>query len=251
MTSFSAISRLLLPLVLATALSGASARAQGVRSTVTNHHSWYSLFTDNAIGGRWALVTDVQFRREHGGGSPQQLLVRPGFLYQLTPGARVGGGYAYIVTHPYGDDPIPAAMPEHRVWEQLSLTHQLGDVGLTHRYRLEQRWIGVGDALQPSRVASFREESRFRYFVRAIHGLGRPTGPFLQAQNEVFVSGGSSARNNLLDQNRLFAGGGWRFTPTWRLEVGYLEQRIWKASGLKAERNHTLSVALFSTGSLR
>lgn len=215
---------------------------------MSNVHSWYSWSSDNAVTPKWSLVADVFFRRVGAGGAPQQTLLRPGAMYQLTPGARVGGGYAYITTNPYGDDPIPATMPEHRIWEQLMLTQKFGSVGVTHRYRLEQRFIGVGDAADPTKVARFRKEGRFRYFGRAIHDLGRTTGPYLQAYDEVFITTGANTRTNWLDQNRLFLGGGYRFTPTWRLEVGYLEQRIWKSTGLKAERNHTLAVTLFSTG---
>lgn len=228
-------------------LCATPARAQGPRTTVTNFNSWFSWSGENAIGDRWSLWTDLQLRREHGGGTPQQLLFRPGLTYAIAPGIRVGGGYAYIVTYPYGMDPIAAAVPEHRVWEQLSIAHRVGDLALTHRYRLEQRWIGVGDPVTPSHVANYREESRFRYLVRATHELGRATGLYLTAFDEVFITAGASTRNNLLDQNRVLIGGGWRFTPTWKLEVGYLEQRIWKASGLNAERNHTLSVSVFST----
>ena len=82
------------------------------------------------------------------------------------------------------------------------MSQQMGNFALTHRYRLEQRWIGVGDPVTPSRVASYREESRFRYLFRAIHGLGASSGAFLQVHNELFVTTGASARNNLLDQIR-------------------------------------------------
>ena len=246
-----ALAPLLAAFLSSLALTGSVARAQGTRTTVTNWNSWYVFSSDNAISEHWSLVTDVLLRREHGGDSPQQTMVRPGILYQVAPGVRIGGGYGYVVTYPYGGDPIAAPLPEHRLWEQVSLSQQVGNFALTHRYRLEQRWIGVGDPVTPSRVASYREESRFRYFFRAIHNLGRPTGVFLQVYDEVFVTAGASARNNLLDQNRFFVGGGWRFTPMWRLEVGYMEQRIWKSSGLSAERNHTLSVTLHSTGPLR
>lgn len=228
-------------------LCAASAQAQGPRTTVTNFNSWFSWYGENPIGTHWALWTDVLVRREHGGGTPQQLLIRPGLTYGIAPGIRVGGGYTYIVTYPYGMDPIAAAVPEHRAWEQLAITQRVGEFAFLHRYRLEQRWIGVSDPVAPSRIASYREESRFRYFFRTTHELGRATGLYLTAFDEVFITAGASTRNNLLDQNRVLVGGGWRFTPTWKLEVGYLEQRIWKASGLNAERNHTLSVSVFST----
>lgn len=50
------------------------------------------------------------------------------------------------------------------------------------------------------------------------------------------------ARNGL-DQNRIYAALGYRFSPTSQLQLGYLNQFIVKADGLRAENNHTVQVA--------
>ncbi len=226
--------------------------AQG-RRTVDNAHSWYSYFGEHSLGGRWSLWTDVHVRREGLGATWQQLLIRPGLTYRLNDRARLGAGYGYIVTHQYGDDPIPARFPEHRVWQQLVLTHDAGRVQFAQRYRMEQRWLGVMDtSARPrggdDRVRDWRRLSRVRYQLRATLPLRTgPVGPYATAFNEAFVAVGRSGRANVFDQNRAFAGLGWRFTARWRAEAGFMQQLIIRADGRSAEDNRTLAVSVFST----
>jgi hypothetical protein len=53
-------------------------------------------------------------------------------------------------------------------------------------------------------------------------------------------------RNNVFDQNRAFAGVGYRWSPVLRAEVGYQHHYVLRASGAQAERNHTLLATVFS-----
>ena len=75
-----ALAPLLAVFLSSLALGGRAAHAQGARTTVTNWNSWYVFSSDNAINEHWSLVTEVLLRREHGGDSPQQTMVRPGLL---------------------------------------------------------------------------------------------------------------------------------------------------------------------------
>jgi Protein of unknown function (DUF2490) len=50
-------------------------------------------------------------------------------------------GYGYIVTYPYGEQPIPSEFHEHRIWQTITVTQRIGRFYLGHRYRLEQRWL--------------------------------------------------------------------------------------------------------------
>lgn len=224
-----------------------------VRTVVENTNTWYSVFGDHRLSGKWSLSYDVHVRRSGFPGLTwQQLLIRPGITYDLTPEARLTAGYAYISTHQYGDDPIAARFPEHRLWEQLALTQRTGGVTIAHRFRLENRFLGVmGNVGVPGvepTVDRWRFTQRFRYQLRGTKPFGSgPTGPYLTAFNEVFIGLGRDVQLNILEQNRLFAGAGWRFTPTLRAEAGYMEQQLIRSSGRRVERNHTLTVTLFTT----
>lgn len=240
---------------LAVGLGAAPIRAQAptpVRRPVENTNSWYSLFGEHRIRGRWALWYDVHFRRSGiPGATWQQLLIRPGLVYELTPEAKVAAGYAFIQTHQYGDDPIPARFPEHRLWQHLALTQRTGGFTLATRFRLEQRWLGVMGPLgvpgvEPE-VERWRRTHRMRVQFRATRPFGGPTGPYVTAFDEVFIGLGRDVQLNIVEQNRLFVGAGWRFSPTLRAETGYMEQQIIRGDGRRVERNHTLTTSVFST----
>lgn len=239
--------------VLGVTLAAAALAGQGpVRRPVENTNAWYSVFGEHRIRDRWALWYDVHFRRSGVPGERwQQLLIRPGVVYELTPEAKLAAGYAYIVTHQYGDDPIPARFPEHRIWQHLALSHRAGSVALASRFRLEQRYLGVigpiGTPGVEPEVERWRFTQRLRYQFRATRPFGGPAGPYVTAFDEVFIGLGRDVQLNILEQNRLFVGAGWRFSSALRAETGYMEQQIIRGDGRRVERNHTWTTTVFTT----
>ena len=76
------------------------------RRSATNAHAWLQLFGEHRLDQRWALNLEAQLRRaDLAGRTPQQLLLRPGVLYQPGGGVVLGAGYAYAGTAVYGDAP--------------------------------------------------------------------------------------------------------------------------------------------------
>ena len=63
---------------------------------------------------------------------------------------------------------------------------------------------------------------------------------FLNVNNEVFLGFGKGISKNILDQNRFITALGWRFNPNFNIQIGYLNQMVFKTDGIKVERNHTL-----------
>ena len=152
-----------------------SAQDQG-RISDPNFHAWYMYFGDHHFGdGPWGLHFDVQLRRQGVAEKWQQLLLRPGINHDLTDTLQVSFGYAFIRKYPYGDFPAPFVTPEHLIWEQLILRQPSGGVGLTQRFRFEQRWVGikVDDGSGQGRLDRFSYRNRFRYFLKAAIPLQR------------------------------------------------------------------------------
>ena len=216
--------------------------------------AWFSYAGDHALpaGAPTALHLETQVRRVGPFDEAQQLLLRGAVVRTLRPGVRVAAGYGYIVTWPYGEAPVAARFPEHRAFQQLALAHDAGPVGVQHRYRLEQRWVGVTgvDAADPERVADWRYTNRARYLLRGTLPLVRDAAGTARVYgvlaDEVFVNFGRAVANNVFDQNRAQAALGVQIAPALRLEAGYQHQYLVKASGRDVERNHTLVVTLFS-----
>src|SRR5690606_6794940 len=65
--------------------------------------TWVNASLDHALSARSSFWFDGHWRRMGIGAEPQQLLLRPGLQFTLRNGLRIGGGYAYIATAPYGD----------------------------------------------------------------------------------------------------------------------------------------------------
>jgi hypothetical protein len=242
--------------LLAAAATAARAQAPAApREVADQPTAWLMYFGDHAVSGRWALHAEAQVRRAEGSlGAEtwQQLLLRPGLVYTLTPGVRLTAGYAYVETWPYGEQPVRARFPEHRLWQQAALAHGTGRVQWQHRYRFEQRWVRAPLAAGGSdRVYT----NRGRYLLRAtvpLRGRQLAVGaPYVSAYDEVFVNWGRNVQRNVFDQNRLYGAVGWRLTPGTRLEAGYLQQLIAKGNGVQLERNHSLQVAVFQSSPLR
>lgn len=213
-------------------------------NTVQQGASWYGAFVDQALSERSALWFDAQWRRMGAVAEPQQLLIRPGVQFTLAPGVRVGGGYAYIATAPYGEAPIAQPLREHRVWQQLALSHRAGALTVSHRYRFEQRWLQsvVGDDLTPSQY-----QQRARYMVRAQGALpgvrvgDRAVLGFVW--DELLMPIGHADATLRVTQNRLGGGIGVPVNATQRVEIGYMN--LWNALPARRvnEVNHTLTLS--------
>jgi hypothetical protein len=111
----------------------------------------------------------------------------------------------------------------------------------------------AGDAA--GRRVGWTYTSRARYLLRATvaPGGGPPQAgeAYAVAYDELFVSFGRNVRSNVFDQNRLFAGAGYRLRSTLGVEAGYLNHLVLRANGTDVERNHTLVVGIFSEAALR
>ena len=227
------------------------------RASVANANAWLVYVGEHPLAraSRTAVHLELQLRRADLGADWQQLLVRGGLTRELRPGVRVGAGYAHVRTHPYGDAPVGEEFPERRSWQQLSLAHATGPASWTHRYRLEQRWVGVteADGAPTGEVTDWRYANRVRYLARVVLPLGEAPGPapaYVAGSGELFVSFGRQVQLNVFDQSRTGVALGWHLRPTLRVELGYLHQYLLKANGRDAERNHTIQLALLSSAPL-
>lgn len=213
-------------------------------------HAWYQYFGDHRFTDHWGLHTEAQLRRASLLSDKQQLLLRAGINYTVNDQVMLTAGYGYVETYPYGEYPGRAAFPEHRIYEQVQLTPApLGRLGLSHRYRLEQRFIEFPG------LKEFQLLHRARYQVRATLPL---TGPkvaprtlYAFGYDEVFVGFGRHVASNIFDQNRLSAGLGYKITPIFAVEAGYLNQLVAHRDGRVFEYNHTLTLGVVGNLDLR
>jgi hypothetical protein len=232
MPRFRTLTLLLCPLALA---------AQ-TRVNDHNPHGWYMYFGDHPIlGSKWGAHLEGQYRRHDVIAKWQQLLIRPGVNYQLTPKVMLTAGYAYIRSNVYSEysPPAPVAL-EHRLWQQAWIRYRTGKVGWSTRLRFENRFVGTG--------TDYRYENRFRAWQQ----IRVPIAPrkYFTAYDEFWVYVKPYVSNSWFDQNRAYAAIGFELSPTMRLETGYMNQTILVRSGSRLEFNHTFMLSLFSTASI-
>jgi hypothetical protein len=249
----------LLPLLLAAALAAPlapplAAQTALARRSVSNEVAWLQLFGEHRLDARWSLNLEAQLRRaDLAGRTPQQLLLRPGVLYQLGGGALLGAGYAYAGTSVYGGAPSAAPFPEHRAWQMLQFPGRTGAVAWSHRLRAEQRWVGrVRAAGGVARHDGYVFRQRGRAMTRATVDAPRLGVPlpraYLTSWGELLINAGGfeGSQGQIFDQSRLAAQVGWRFTPRLRAEAGYMQQFVQRGGSRVNENNHTLVVSLFA-----
>lgn len=196
--------------------------------------AWFSQGDVAACDGPLKWWFDGQLRFLDDADGFHQSLLRPGVGWSLSESLTLWGGYGWIHTSPVaGND-----FDEHRIWQQLTWSES-GDLWtFALRPRLEQRFVETGDDVG----------WRFRQLFRVQRQLPSRPGLSLVMWDEVFygLDGTDWGAASGFDQNRAFAGLGWKHQPDSRLrtEIGYLNQTI--DSPRRADRvHHILSVNFF------
>jgi len=180
----------------------------------SNLGNWLIYIGNKKLNNGWNIHNEVQYRNYDAVGDLEQLLLRTGLGYNLTQNNNnILLGYGYILSENYvGKFNNKVSVNEHRIFQQFTTKQKIGVVGISHRYRFEQRFI----------KANFK--MRFRYFL----GLNIPLSynedkknPFyFSAYNEIFLN----TKSSIFDRNRVYGGLGYKLSNALRLELGYMNQ---------------------------
>jgi len=226
--------------------------AQTKRQYTTNYNGWLVYNGNHKLSDKWGLHLELQWRRSRIVLDNQQLLTRVGLNYYLNGQVSITAGYCYAITYPYGAFAAKCMFPENRIWEQINLKSSIGIVEVINRFRLEQRYInspvledGIyepGDAVYTNRARAL-----IRFYVPLKGKTIEDRSCYVSGFNEVYINFGKNVGFNILDQNRVYLGIGYKMPKVGRLEIGYLNQLILKSDGIKVEKNHTIQVSLTST----
>ena len=210
---------------------------------------WLATFNTIKTGKKTSIHADVQFRSNNDWQQMQTLLLRPGINYHVNKKLTLTAGYAYIRNRKIVGD-IAGHNPEHRIWEQLLYNHQWKNLRISHRFRIEQRFIGKTVVLGNPLSDGPNYANRFRYFLRNIIPLKKEAsfskGPFFALQNEMFLNFGDKASVNgkTFDQNRFYLAIGHRINSAFDLELGYMNQYI-NGRNSQFTNNHILQLATY------
>lgn len=205
--------------------------SQNNRISHNNVIGWFNAFGTFKINEKIGLHTEYQFRRNQFVTEWQQSLLRIGINYSINPRVLFRVGYAWIETFPYGEFPINGLgrdFTEHRLFEMVQLSHKEGIVDLSHRFMLEQRFVGRYSSALAENEDEYPLLHRARYMARIQFPLKGNAiidrTPYAVLYDEIFIGFGNNVNANIFDQNRLGLLLGYRYNKNIRFEGGYLNQ---------------------------
>lgn len=210
-----------------------------------NHQSgWLFLMNTTKFNDKWGMHVDVQLRSQDKWDGLRHVLVRPGLTYYFNNNSDLTLGYLYTPTMLKLAGQPDLSLTEHRIWQQYIYKHKLGNVNLSHRFRLEQRFI-------ERNASEDLFAQRARYFIRGIIPLKKSestfeNGVFIAVQNELFLNVQSKAELNgaVFDQNRAYAAAGYRVNKKMDMEIGYMNQSI--KGAVSNTSNNIVQLAIYT-----
>jgi len=216
----------------------------------TQFNGWFASFNTIKLKNKLNFYYDVQLRSTDQLQHVQALLLRPGLNYNIAKNKILSGGYAFIHNR-RAVSGLTGYLPEHRIWEQFTVSHHVAFFPLAHRFRLEQRFISKAVA-QNSELEKdgYAFANRFRYFFRSVIPFSGEKqfskGMFGAAQNEIFLNIGdkSNVNGKTFDQNRAYIAVGFRFSKNFDAEAGYMNQYI-SGRNKAITNNHIFQLATY------
>lgn len=184
---------------------------------------WLRYSPSFGLGDNWSLKGEIELRRWAFPDRQHQLLVpRVTFLKKLSNGWDVGvGGVYFLQSLPQdGEVDIDLTRPEIRPHQELTMRDKVGNVGITHRYRLEQRFRRKTEGTELADGYDFN--LRFRYRLQFRIPLNEKNGAGaldFKVGDEVMLNAGKNIVRNTFDQNRLYVGIRNKFSSKTNLEV--------------------------------
>lgn len=207
--------------------------------TQQQNTGWFLFLNSTKFSEKWGLHLDVQVRSADNWEDVRNTLFRPGLTYYINKNSNATLGY--LLNSTFNNN---TTLNEHRIWQQYTRTHQLKSAFVSHRFRLEQRFIERANSEDVF-------AQRFRYFVRVIQPLKKyeqtfTKGTFVALQNEAFlnVQNKNQLNNSFFDQNRAYLALGYRFSKQFDVEAGYLNQAV-KGQQIN-NLNHAIQLAFYT-----
>ena len=201
---------------------------------------WVGSINNFHINKHWSVQFDFHLRSADKWENLQTMILRPGISYRFNPKWNVVLGYNHLENRAVIGS-VSGYIPENQLWQQIWFRHPFKKANIIHRISFEQRFIQYAYAENNKikhREAVFTQ--RFRYLLRTQIPLvnAKPAfkkGPYIIAQDELLLNfhHKENANGQIFDQNRIFAGLGYRFSPKLDIEAGYQNRHIVARGGAR------------------
>lgn len=215
------------------------------QKTIQDQSVWFAYVGQYKVSQRWGYQLEAQFRMDNELGRSIQNLYRIGGIYSFDNKKSVAGGYSLVKTY---NKTVDDYLNENRYWEQFQYNHSWKKNTMTHRFRLEQRFVENLTSNNPTN-SSTEFQNRFRYLNRNLFHITNLKSDkeefYAIIQNEIFLTlGNNKVNSKVIDQNRFLIGLGLGFQKNIRFELGYMNHYIISNSSTDMMR-HTIMFSLF------
>ncbi|MBY0433777.1 MAG: DUF2490 domain-containing protein [Cyclobacteriaceae bacterium] len=175
--------------------------------------SWNIFNVKATVSDKWSFFAEGQIRSLQFYNNFHYYEYKAGVNYSLSKDFTLTAAVGDYNTYQQGGDFLtPKLSDEFRSWQQITMTQYFSRLKFEHRYRFEQRFTQNG------------YRPRFRYRLNLVIPINHKkieTGTwYANVSNEIFIT----SRLPYFERNRFFAGIGYKLTPIFNIQSGYLYQ---------------------------
>jgi hypothetical protein len=206
-------------LVVLTILITTLLTAQTAPVISTRNVAWGSVNVNYRLNQVWTSVNDFQYRQELSDGDLIQLSIRTGISYRTRKQILFTGGVAFFLLYPNPNGAVPRQ--EFRIWEEAGRKFNFRKRHIVYpRLRFEQRFIReyLGSVLEDAfTFNTFRLRLRADYTYE--FGIELRWSIFTGDEYMIHRRGDGFTT---FDQNRLWAGAGYKVNDVLQIQLNYL-----------------------------
>lgn len=171
--------------------------------------SWLVISGQNKIHEKWSVPVIGILRHNAMFETYGFSFVRTGLSYRLNTASTFTGGMAYLDSRNRDELQEVETVSQFWLYGEYDLTSKFKKSSLSHRWRLENRWI------TNDQETDFNQRLRYRLqYVRPLH-----KNTYIKAFNESFFN----LEEPIFNQNRFFVGVGQTLSPAIKVDIGYFK----------------------------
>ncbi len=184
-------------------LIGVSISTSAQQKTINrSNQQWLQYYAQMKLSKKWTFLADGGYRAIDNFQESVQYIARAGLDYTINPSIHVSFGFANLGFYSSGKK----NKIEFRSYEELLVKNTFKKFGITHRFRVEERFFNpvVDGNIKSPGTFNFR----FRYFFMAsipLFTLSKKNADkkiLLNIGDEIFLNAGHEIVYNVFDQNR-------------------------------------------------
>ncbi|GAB3647934.1 DUF2490 domain-containing protein [Echinicola sediminis] len=181
-----------------------SAKAQ-TKEVAHDNQQWLQYYNSLLLSDKWSISSDAGIRFKNHFDHFSTYIVRTAINYHLDNSTEIGLGFAHLGS--YIDQ--ERQLVEFRPFQEFNTTQTTHSIGLSHRFRVEERFFKSTDQA-PVETEAFNFRFRYRFMVKIplLSFSSDKTAKNLSfnAGDEIFINAGKEISHNIFDQNRILLG---------------------------------------------